>query len=264
MSIVMPFLIQANFAYYHGIMARCRTRLSGCGRCSFNLIWIIAFYPCFMDDEILQSIARQLRKPDGDLGIQVAKKMNEGNLHINRYTIDALHVQECDQILEIGMGNGFFVSEILTGRPLVKYVGCDFSPVMVREAEIMNESFIAAGQAEFRLTSAETLPFDDGMFDKVFSVNTIYFWDDSRVILSEIRRVLEPKGKIVISVRPKATMKSLPFVKYGFKTFSKEDLKALLTQNSFTVTAVIEKREPDQEINGDKIPMESLIVCAMK
>ncbi len=217
-----------------------------------------------MNDETLQSIARQLRKPDGDTGILVAKKMNEGNLQINRYTIEALRVQESDQVLEIGMGNGFFVSEILTGHPSVKYFGCDFSLVMVREAERMNESFIAACQAGFFLASAETLPFDDGMFDKVFSVNTIYFWDDSRVILSEIRRVLKPKGKIIISVRPKATMESLPFVKYGFNTFSKEDLKALLIQNSFTVTAVIEKREPDQEINGHKVPMESLIVCAMK
>ncbi|MEO5602980.1 MAG: class I SAM-dependent methyltransferase [Cyclobacteriaceae bacterium] len=184
-------------------------------------------------------------------------------MHINRYTIDALRVQECDQLLEIGMGNGFFVSEILTGHPLVKYVGCDFSPVMVREAEIMNERFITACQAEFCLTSAEILPFDDGIFDKVFSVNTIFFWDDSRLILSEIRRVLKPAGEIIISVRPKATMEALPFVKYGFNTFSKEDLKALLIQ-SFMVTAVIEKREPDQEINGDKIPMESLIVWAMK
>ena len=140
-----------------------------------------------MDVELLKSIARQLRQPTGEQGIQVAKKMNEGNLHMNRFTIEALHIKHFDRILEIGMANGYFVKDILKDAT-VRYVGCDFSEIMVAEARTHNQSFIDSGQAEFLLANADNLPFKDESFDKVFTVNTIYFWDDPEKVLEEIKK----------------------------------------------------------------------------
>ena len=37
-------------------------------------------------------------------------------------------------------------------------------------------------------------PFDDGAFDTVFSVESLYFWPDALAGLKEIRRVLAPGG----------------------------------------------------------------------
>ncbi|MBK7811139.1 MAG: hypothetical protein IPI50_07870 [Saprospiraceae bacterium] len=62
-----------------------------------------------MDEQTLKEIAKQLRQPSGEFATQVGQKMNEGNLHINLNTIEALNLQKGDHILEIGMGNGFFV-----------------------------------------------------------------------------------------------------------------------------------------------------------
>jgi SAM-dependent methyltransferase len=215
-----------------------------------------------MTEDTLKAIAEQLRKPHGEYAIQVGKNMNEGNRYINQFTIEALAPEANDTILEVGMGNGFFVKDILSILPSIRYVGCDFSDIMVQEAAESNKEFVEHDRASFFVASADNLPVKDEMFDKVFTINTIYFWENQRRVLDELRRVLKPNGQLLISIRPKAVMQTYPFVKYGFNMFDKEDLVKLLTDNNFDVTSIIEKKEPDQEISGEKIKVETLIVCA--
>lgn len=217
-----------------------------------------------MDEETLKAIAGQLRQPTGEYAIQVGEKMNEGNLHINLNTFEALHLTTGDNILEIGMGNGYFVKNILSADNSIKYTGCDFSEIMVDEARKRNEKFVANGQAEFHNADANELPFDSVSFDKVFSINTIYFWDNPQIVLAEIWRVLKPKGQVTISVRPKSIMEHYPFVKYGFKTFAKDDLTELIAKNNFRVVDIIEKDEPEVEINGELTKTATLLIRAEK
>lgn len=98
----------------------------------------------------------------------------------------------------------------------------------------------------------------------MFSINTIYFWDNPQNVLAEIWRVLKPKGQLTISVRPKSIMEHYPFVKYGFKTFAKEDLTELISKNNFKVVDVIEKEEPEVEINGELTKTATLLITAEK
>ena len=217
-----------------------------------------------MDEETLKAIADQLRQPTGEYAIQVGEKMNEGNLHINLNTFEALNLVAGDNILEIGMGNGFFVKNILSTDNTLRYTGCDFSEIMVDEACKKNEIFIASGQAQFYLADAKDLPFEKETFDKVFSINTIYFWENPQIVLAEIWRVLKPKGQVTISLRPKSIMEHYPFVKYGFKMFAKEDLKELMSKNNFTVVDIIEKEEPEIELNGELTKTATLLIRAEK
>ena len=217
-----------------------------------------------MNEETVQAIAAQLRQPGGEFGIQVGEKMNESNLHINLNTIDAVHPSANDRILEIGMGNGFFVKNIVAADLSIKYTGCDFSETMVHEARKLNQQFIENGQVQFEVAGADKLPFGDEIFNKIFTVNTIYFWDDAPLIFSEIRRVLKANGTLIIAIRPASIMQHYPFVKYGFRLFNREELAALLTSNGFRIISIVEKQEPDQEINGEKINVETLLACAVK
>lgn len=217
-----------------------------------------------MDEKTFIEIAKQLRQPSGEYAVQVGEKMNEGNHHINLNTIDALHPLAGDHILEIGMGNGFFVKNILSVDPSITYTGCDFSDIMVAEAIRLNQTYVKDGQAQFVYADANDLPFANESFDKVFSINTLYFWDDTQKVLAEIRRVLKPLGQILLAIRPKSNMEHYPFVKYGFNTFSKEDLSHLLTTNHFSVVEVIEKEEPEVEINGELTKTATLLIKAVK
>lgn len=217
-----------------------------------------------MDEEQIKAIAAQLRKPEGEFGKQLGVRMNDSNQYINRNTITTVDPAPGDNILEIGMGNGFFVNEILSADQSIRYTGCDFSEIMVEEASRLNEAFVKTGRAKFIHGEADNLPFISGTFNKVFTVNTLYFWENSSKIFAEIRRVLEPQGQLVIGIRPRSNMAQLPFVKYGFTMFSKEELTDLLARNFFNTLNVQENTEPEQELNGEKFSMVSLIVTAVK
>jgi ubiquinone/menaquinone biosynthesis C-methylase UbiE len=217
-----------------------------------------------MDEQSYRQLAAQLRQPSGEAGVQTGEWMNKGNVHINLDTLEILDAVGGDRILEIGMGNGFFVHHILQKDNTIKYTGADFSEVMVEESKRINTPWINSGHATFVLCHADSLPFEDNTFNKIFTINTIYFWNDPIKILHEIERVLQPKGKLIITLRPKHLMENYPFTKYGFNMFSREEIVQLLSKSNFTIVKVTEKQEPDFELNGEMVKIESLIIELMK
>ena len=209
-------------------------------------------------------VAEQLRKPSGDFGKQVGLNMNESNALINTLVIDLLQIEENDVVLELGMGNGKFVSEILSKNNSVKYIGRDFSDVMVAESKLINAHWIDAGRAKFYEGVADTLSYDQKTFSKIFTVNTIYFWQHPEVELREIKRVLKDNGIFAIGIRTKDTMLKLPFTQYGFTLYSEDELQKLLLKNGFNILSSTKKTEPPFEINGTEVVMESLVLCCGK
>ena len=215
-----------------------------------------------MEEIELQEIAQQLRKPDGEQGIKVGETMNTGNFHINKYTIEEVDAQANEILLEIGMGNGFFVKDILSKDASITYFGCDFSKDMVNESSIHNELYIQNGQAKFLFANADNLPIEDNTIDKLFTINTIYFWDNVTTVLNEIHRVLKPEGELVIAIRPKEEMETYPMTKYGFKMFSAEDLENILIDHDFMVLNTLEVEEKEQEFLETKMKDKFIITRA--
>lgn len=217
-----------------------------------------------MDEATLKTIAAQLRQPTGTDGIETGERMNIGNHQINLDTITALDLQPNDQILEIGMGNGHFVKEILDKDATISYTGCDFSEDMINEALRRNQTYIESGRAQFIHTNAESIPVENNSFDKIFTINTLYFWEDVAATLREFQRLLKTNGKLLVAIRPKKQMIHYPFVKYGFNLFSREEVENLLEENNFKVIQSLENEESTQERFGEKMLMENLIVIAKK
>jgi ubiquinone/menaquinone biosynthesis C-methylase UbiE len=208
----------------------------------------------------LQLLAAQLRKPDGEIGKQIGEVMNNGNRLINEWTLDALDLHEGDSILEIGMGNGFFVKDILAIKPSLRYDGLDYSEIMVAEAVKINQSFIEEKKAKFTLGTADNIPFDDKSFQKIFTINTIYFWGNAEHELNEIKRVLQTGGKFVIAVRSKEAMQQMPFTEYGFVKYDQQELLDVLEKNGFIISEVLQKKEPPYDFNGHVMQPENIII----
>ena len=217
-----------------------------------------------MHEEALKEIARQLRQPHGEHATEIGERMNKGNHLMNISAIGNLAPQAHDTILEIGMGNGFFVKDILSIDPSIHYAGCDFSEAMIEAATQLNQDAVNNGQASFHLASADSLPFEQATFNKVFTANTIYFWENPPLILNEIKRVLKPQGQLLIAFRPKWAMEQYPFTQYGFTMYAMEELITLLSDNGFVVNKAFEEQEPDQEINGETITAAYAIINAEK
>lgn len=121
----------------------------------------------------------------------MGQKMNEANLNMNNCTIKHIDPQANDRILEIGMGNGYFVKDILNVHPSITYSGIDFSPTMLEEANKINQSFVDERRAKFQMANAELMPFEENSFNKIFTINTIYFWENPDKVLIECKRVLQ-------------------------------------------------------------------------
>ncbi len=215
-----------------------------------------------MTEEQLKYIASQLRCPHGDNAIEVANKMNEGNSLINEAVLEALGPVS-GTILEIGMANGHLVPEILNSGPDATYIGCDISHEMVSAATVSNADFVDAGRAQFHLVTPGQLP-PGIVVETVFTVNTIYFWDDSNDFLTKIRSVLSPSGRLLIGFRPRHSMENYPFVQYGFQTYSEEDVSQMLHAAGFSVTDRVETREPDRDVLGEIMRVDHVVISAVK
>ncbi|MCC5905642.1 MAG: class I SAM-dependent methyltransferase [Balneolaceae bacterium] len=60
----------------------------------------------------------------------------------------------------------------------IRYTGIDISKLMVEQASGINKEWIEERRADFILTDGKKIPFQNKQFDLVFSVNTIYFWEE--------------------------------------------------------------------------------------
>ena len=216
------------------------------------------------DEQNFKDMAAQLRKPDGEDASKTGDMMSKGNMHIIYDSFKVLDAKANDNILEIGMGNGFYVNEILEKSDNIQYTGCDYSEFMVQESEKLNAGWIAKGRAKFIQSSITALPFESSIFNKIFTVNTIYFWDNETDALNEIKRVIQPDGIFIIAFRPKHQTEKYPFTKYGFNQFSKRDVENLLAGNGFSIIDIFENQEPPFEMNGLIMETENVVVVARK
>jgi SAM-dependent methyltransferase len=82
--------------------------------------------------------------------------------------------------------------------------GVDHSAVMVRHASKRNARAIRDGRVELRLGSADELPAFDQPFDKIFSINSIHFWENPVESLKRIRQLLKPGGLVAITLQPRS------------------------------------------------------------
>ncbi|RNC85607.1 MAG: class I SAM-dependent methyltransferase [Balneola sp.] len=217
------------------------------------------------DEAFLKEVAAQLRKPSGEFGTEVALAMNESNKTMNLATISALQIEEGNHILEIGMGNGFFVSQILEQADDLRYTGIDYSEDMVQLASSVNREYIEKGLAVFHTSPAQHLPVSEQSIDRLFTINTLYFWNDHTSILNEFRRVITLEGLLVISIRPENCLKEYPSTQFNFEYYTNEKVSSLLEDHGLAVQEIINKKEPETEVLGKVIiPEYSIIIASIK
>lgn len=220
----------------------------------------------FNPDDNLSSkeLAKHLRQPDGETGRQVGLQMNKGNRHICLNSYKILNPQNGNQVLEIGMGNGFFVKDLLTMANNLKYTGVDFSATMVAESILLNKELVDKEVAIFIEASIEKLPFKDNTFDSITTTNTLYFWPQPTNNVSELLRVLKPNGKLLIAYRTKSCMDQLELAKFGFEKYEILDVENLLDRVGFRDIITQTINEPELEFDGKPFQMTGIFTIGRK
>jgi|SRR6188474_1109082 len=126
-------------------------------------------------------IAKQLSRPTGVIGIIIRHLMNRHNARMNAFAVGQLQLAPSDRVLEIGFGGGSTLAALLNTAAFV--AGVDRSRDVISWAKRHFAKAIESGRAEFRQGNVESLPFNEAAFDKVCTVNTVYFWTSLAVEL---------------------------------------------------------------------------------
>jgi ubiquinone/menaquinone biosynthesis C-methylase UbiE len=191
-----------------------------------------------------QFIAAQMRKPTGWFGsVFLRRLLNRMNMAVVESTLSRMELEPHHLVLEIGFGGGAALALVSKHLTTGVVTGVDFSPEMVREAERHLRHEIANGRLRVQLGDIAALPFASATFDRVFTINTIYFWPNTLQGLGEIRRVLKPGGLAVIALRSRENMERVSFTQHGFRLFSPPEVPPIMQQAGFTNVKLAHERQ---------------------
>ena len=152
--------------------------------------------------------------------------------------VRAGNVENASNILELACGPGIYL------RPMAReteatVVGLDISFPMLRYAskqiahEGLTNTVLVRG-------SALELPFKPGTYDLVNCCGALHLFPDVPKVLSEIHKVLSPKGRFTIGAfqqMPGSAGKAMASVRkhlIGVDSFTQESLASLLEKEGFT------------------------------
>jgi ubiquinone/menaquinone biosynthesis C-methylase UbiE len=184
-------------------------------------------------------IAGQYRRPSGIVGRWIGEKMAEQHRAENLWTVRLLDVRPSDRVLEIGFGPGRAIEEIAKNLTTGQIAGVDFSRTMVSAAKRRNAAGVRAARVDLRYGDVTQLPFADNFFDKVFSINCVYFWTDPAAALEEIRRVLKPGGVLIVTLLPTERWDNAPAANETFRPYSLVELRELFSRLGYLNIQVV-------------------------
>lgn len=196
-----------------------------------------------MSDETLQQLANQLRCPEDIDGVKLGHTMNMSNLSLILSGIHHLNIQPRDAILELGHGNAGHLAYLFSLADDIRYTGLEISRTMFNEAVNFNHAFCDAGLASFELYDGKHIAMRPNSFDKILSVNTLYFWDAPDQLLGSIAHVIKAGGLLVLTFCDKSFMQHLPFVKFGFHLYDLTDIEKLFANHPFQLIKQTQKQD---------------------
>lgn len=151
---------------------------------------------------VARAINRQAASPSGWFGRLLGFIWPREHGRLNAEVLDALDLRAGHRVLEVGSGTGHALREAARRAAPGHVVGVDVSELMADLARRLNHAAALRGEVEVRAGDIEALDLNGATFDRIFSVNCIYFWRDAEGVLAKLASALSPGGKLVLAFRP--------------------------------------------------------------
>ena len=113
-------------------------------------------------------------------------------------TLDAISLPLQANVLDVACGTGAVARAVASRMKAPgKIAGADLNSAMIEIARQKIQSGIH--EFEFVTASADTMPFEDSVFDLVFCQQGLQFFSEKKAALAEMRRVVRKDGKLFLT-----------------------------------------------------------------
>ena len=160
--------------------------------------------------------------------------MEKGHRPVGEQAIRQMYLTAESRVLDVGCGSGWATRLIAQTAMNGQAIGIDISDEMVDLAKASSTAF---PNVDFEVASAEALPFPDGAFTHVFSMESLYYYSNLTTALNEIYRVLADGGRFVTVVdlylENEPSHQWIPTLKVPVQLLGVADYRSLLANAGF-------------------------------
>ena len=123
--------------------------------------------------------------------------MEKGHRPVGEQAIELMEIPTDARVLDLGCGSGWASRLMAKKAQHGRVIGIDISDEMVQLSADTSKEF---SNIDFKVASAEALPFNDKEFTHVFSMESLYYYSNMLAALKEVYRVLDDGGRFVTVV----------------------------------------------------------------
>ncbi len=190
---------------------------------------------------LLTSIFTNCAHPRGTMGRVMLAMMNFGHAPLTNWGLGHIPFQDGWTILDVGCGGGRTLQRLLDRSKGAVVHGIDISDESVAKARKVNAALLDS-RIFVQKGSAAELPYNDGTFDLVTAVETVYFWPTLLHCLQEVKRVLKPGGLFAILIEVTSADSVWTRVVEGMTPYSPEHLREFLEHAGFREVTIHRKK----------------------
>ncbi|MFN7994352.1 MAG: class I SAM-dependent methyltransferase [Bryobacteraceae bacterium] len=197
----------------------------------------------------------QFGRPSGRIGsVLMRPLLNVANKRLIGTCVNLLDVRPKDHVLDVGFGGGYSLRALAAKAKRGRITGLDYSPDMVSIAATMLARESPETRTSLQCGDAMHLPYADRTFDRILTVNSIYYWSDLLGGLREMARVLKNRGRLAVGFRPTITLRPFTLGWQGFHLYEPEQVAGLMHRSHFRVLRV--------ERTDQWLPLDGVVVVA--
>lgn len=163
----------------------------------------------------------------------MTRLLNRGNTPLIKATLARLELRRDSAYLDLGFGGGLALREAARTVTRAPLYGVDFSPDVVAEGQRIFADLIGAGRLTLMQGDVTDMPLRDGLFERISTMNTIYFWPDPERAAAELFRLLTPGGRLAIGYTGAEKMARYPLLTDDFTHVDADRVEALLRGAGF-------------------------------
>lgn len=224
-------------------------------------------------DDPRMGFMQNTRKPVGFGGRMMIRRMNRRHEPLAVWGFESVPVRDGDDCLDIGCGGGMNVRRLLAMDPGGSVTGLDHSEVSVLATREANAKAVDEGRCTVIQGDVSAMPFEDGSFDVVTAIETVYFWPDLARSFAEVRRVMRDGATFVIVNEEDGLSdenERLAEKIEGLRIYTAEELTGYLEEAGFSDAAVRADKEKHwlciavrKRVDGPRLSMMPRIVPDM-